>query len=263
MISRLLSDEFPSEIGTFIHKSEYSYINREFEYIFEFELRCLEQFNICKSLYDSLQVWEKDEVIKYWVKQLDWHFDEEVTFSQLNIKNFDLISFNDLTPKDEQFNELNNTDPYPTFYTHYYILKFKNLLITFFINEEHYNLEKVKSPNYKKQEFNPKEYLNLPDITSPSQIVNEIILPTWTQKVTVCFFQILRDSHIRPKGLFSNKQYCQLLCQEFNIQYKEKMAKLFSHSQDEEIDKVKIIILPALNNDIKTKLENYLENARY
>lgn len=32
MDNRLLSDEYPSTIGTYVYNSEYAYVNREFDY---------------------------------------------------------------------------------------------------------------------------------------------------------------------------------------------------------------------------------------
>lgn len=259
MIRRLLSDEFPSEIGAYVYNSEYSYINREFEYINKFELRCLEQFNVCKSLYESLEIWEKDEVIKYWVKQYDSYFDEEeIIFSSKNINKFDLVTFYEVDPNDFLYSELENTDPYPTFYLNYYTRKFRFLLINFFLFEEQCNLEALRIADFVRQEFNPNEFLNLPEIILPVEIQNERIQSKITQKTIVCFFHLLRDSEIRRKNSFSNRHYCKLLCDEFNLTFGPKMPKLFSYEDFNQVGVVRSQIFPTLEEDIKTRLENHI-----
>jgi hypothetical protein len=263
MKNRLLGDEFPSAIANYVYNSEYSYDNREFEYINKFELKCLEQFNVCKSLYESLNIWDKDEVIKYWVNFFDFYSEDEVAFLPKHFKSFNLLSYYSIDSDDSSFHLLVNTDPYPIFYLNYYILKFRTLLINFFLFEEQCNLEALQTLNFVRTEFNPKEFLNLSDNLSDVEAQNEVILPRVTQKTIVCFFQLLRDSEIRQKGPYSNKQYCQILCREFNIPFKVKIAKLFSQTDLDEIIKVKIIILPTLSEDIKTKLENYIIEIGY
>lgn len=261
MENRLLSNEYPSSIGAYVYNSDYSYDNREFEYIPKFELKCIEQFNICKSLYESLTIWEKDEVVKYWVEQFDSYFEEESTFSPKNIKKFDLITFYEVDPNDFLYYKLESTDPFPTFYLNYYIRKFRFLLINFFLFEQNCTLEAFQFANYSKPEFDPREFLNLPDIILPVEFKNEKIKSKITQKTIVCFFHLLRDSELRPKGSFSNNEYCQMLCKEFNFQYANKLAKHFSNPDlSIELPKVKNYIFPNLNEDIRSKLETHLQN---
>ncbi len=261
MIRRLLSDEYPSSIGAYVYNSDHSYVNREFEYIAEFELKCLEQFNICKSLYESLTIWGKDEVVKYWVKQFDSYFEEEVNFLPKNIKKFDLLTFYEITLIDIRYDELIKTDPYPTFYLNYYILKFRKLLINFFLFEEQCNLEALRISNYVKPEFNPREFLNLPEIILPIELQNENIQSNITQKTIVYFFQLLRDSELRPKGSYSNNEYCRKLCNEFNFPYAVKLVKHFSNPDlSEELPKVRNLILTNVNEDIKSRIEEYIQN---
>ncbi|CAM3921335.1 hypothetical protein [Aquirufa aurantiipilula] len=257
----LLSDEYPSSIGAYVYNSDYYYVNREFEYIPEFEFKCLEQFNICKSLYESLTIWEKDEVVKYWVNQFDSYFEEGLTFLPKNIKKFDLTTFNEVASNHFLYYELKSTDPYPTFYLNYYIRKFRFLIINFFLFEEQCNLESLRITDYARQEFNPKEFLNLPEIFLPVELQNEINQSKITQKTIVCFFHLLRDSELKPKGSFANNEYCRMLCEEFNFQYADKLAKHFSIPDlSIELPKVKKCIFPNLNEDIRSKLETHLQN---
>jgi hypothetical protein len=257
----LLSDEFPNSIGAYVYNSDYYYVNREFEYITEFEFKCLEQFNICKSFYESLTIGEKDKVIKYWVKQFDSHFEEEITFSPKHIKEFDLITFYEVTPNDFLYSELEKTDPYPTFYINYYTRKFRFLLINYLLFEQQCNLGALQFANYSKSEFDPKEFLHLPEIILPQELQIEINQSKITQKTIVCFFHLLRDSGLRPKGSYANNRYCQMLCKEFNFNYTEKIAKHFSNPDlSIEIQKVLNLILPVVNEDIKSRIEEYIHN---
>lgn len=261
MDNKLLCDEYPSSIGDYVYNSDYYYGNRQFEYLPEFELKCLEQFNICKSYYESLTIWEKDEVIKFWIRKFNSYSEEELTFSPSNINKFDLLAFYEIDLIDIRHEELINTDPYPIFYQHYYILKFKKLLIQFFLFEEQCNLNALQFINYSKPEFDPKEFLNLPELILNGELQNRINQSKITQKTIVYFFQLLRDSKLRPKGSYSNSNYCRKLCEEFNYQYGVKMSKHFSNPDlSEELLKVKNCIFPDLNEDIRSKLETHMQN---
>jgi hypothetical protein len=261
VIDKLISDYYPNEIGRFIYDSEQQYINREFEFIKDFEYKCIEQFNICTSLYESLSNWQKDEVIKYWVKQQDSYFEDEMMFSSKNLKKFDVVAFYNVTPGDLNYDELIKNDPYPTFYLNYYILKFRKLLINFFLFEEQCNLEALQISNYVKPEFNPGEFLNLPEINLPIELQDENIQSNITQKTIVYFFQLLRDSELKPKGSYSNNEYCRILCEEFNFTYAVKLAKHFSNPDlSEELPKVRNSILPNVNEDIRSRIEEYIQN---
>lgn len=259
----LLSDEYPSSIGAYVYNSDYYYVNREFEYIPEFEFKCLEQFNICKSLYESLTIWEKDKVIKYWVKQFDSHFEEEITFSPKYIKEFDLITFHEVDPNDFMYSELENTDPYPTFYLNYYTRKFRFLLINFFLFEEQCSLDELRITDYTRQVFDPREFLNLPDIILPVKFQNEKVKFRITQKTIVCFLHLLRDSELRDKDLISNENYCKLMCKEFKLKFGPKMPKIFSYEHFDQIKLVKSQIFPTLDEDVKIKLEAYIISKGY
>jgi hypothetical protein len=257
----LLSDEYPCSIGAYVYNSDYYYVNREFEYNPEFEFKCLEQFNICKSLYESLTIWEKDKVIKYWAKQFDSHFEEEVTFLPKNIKKFNLTTFHEVEPNDLLYSELENTDPYPTFYLNYYTRKFRFLLINFFLFEEQCNLDELRITDYTRQVFDPREFLNLPEIILTDELQNEINQSKIKQKTIVYFFQLLRDSGLRAKGSYTNKDYCRNLCIEFNFHYTDKLVKHFSNPDlSIELLKVKKCIFPDLSDDVRASLESYLQN---
>jgi hypothetical protein len=256
MKKRLLGDEFPNYIGRYIYNSEYSYENREFEFINEFEHKCLEQFQVFKSIYDSLEIAEKDEVIKYWVIQADSDILEEIYFSPKNLKSFDLVEYNEAKEGDYNYHELQNTDPYPTFYINYYILKFRKLIIAFLLHEEKCNLDRLQFPNLTNRNFYAQDLLQLPITTSVSdRIENQY---RWTHYVTICFFHLLRDSGLRRKFNYENKEYCQMLCNEFNISYKEKLAKIFPDNHYGEIHKVKSLIFPQLDDSIREPLEEYI-----
>lgn len=256
MKSRLLSDEFPNYIGRYIYNSEYSYNNREFEFIPDFEHKCLEQFLVFKSIYDSLDIGEKDEVIKHWVRQVGKDILKEIYFSSGNLKSFDLVEYNESKIGDYNYHELQNTDPYPTFYINYYILKFKKLIIAFFLHEEKCNLDRLQFPNLTNRNFYAQDILQLPITTSVYDGIE--IQYNWTHNVTVCFFQLLRDSKLRLKSNYGNKDYCQMLCNEFNIPFADKIPKIFSREQMEEIHKVRSLIFPHIDEDIKNRLEEFI-----
>jgi hypothetical protein len=256
MKERLLCDEFPDHIGRYIYNSEYSYENREFEFITEFEHKCLEQFQVFKSIYDCLEIAEKDEVIKYWVIQADIDILDEIYFSPKNLKSFDLVEYNEAKESDYNYHELQNTDPYPTFYINYYIIKFKKLIIAFFLHEEKCRLDRLQFPNLTNRNFYAQDILQLPITTSVYEgIENQY---NWTHNVTVCFFQLLRDSKLRLKSNYGNKDYCQMLCIEFNIPFADKIPKIFSREQMEEIHKVRSLIFPHIDEDIKNRLEKFI-----
>ena len=256
MKERLLSDEFPNYIGRYIYNSEYSYNYREFEFIPDFEHKCLEQFLVFKSIYDSLDIGGKDEVSKYWVRQADSDILEEIYFSPKNLKSFDLVEYNEAKEGDYNYQELQNTDPYPTFYINYYILKFRKLIIAFLLHEEKCSLKRLQFPNLTNRNFYAQDILQLPITTSVyGGSENQY---NWTHNVTVCFFQLLRDSKLRLKSNYGNKDYCNMLCNEFNIPFADKIPKIFSRDQMEEIHKVRSLIFPHLNEDIKNRLEEFI-----
>lgn len=260
MKERLLCDEFPNTISRHIYNSEYTYENREFEFISEFEYKCYEQFLSFKSIYDSLKIAEKDEVIKYWVQQANSDILDEIYFSPSNLKSFDLIEYNESNKDDYNYHELQHTDPYPTFYINYYVLKFRKLIISFLLHEEKCNLNKLQFPNLRNRNFYAQDILDLPITTSVYEgDENEY---TWTHYVTVCFFQLLRDSELRRKLSYNNKEYCQMLCNEFNIPFADKIPKIFSTEQMGEIHKVRSLIFPHIDENIITHLEEYIITKR-
>lgn len=260
MKNRLLSDEFPNYIGKYVYEAEYSYNNREFEFIPDFEHKCLEQFLVFKFIYDCLDIGEKDEVAKHWVRQADNDILEEIYFSPSNLKSFDLIEYHESKIGDYNYHELHNTDPYPTFYINYYVLKFRKLIVSFLLHEEKCNLNKLQFPNLRNRNFYAQDILDLPITTSVYEgDENEY---TWTHYVTVCFFQLLRDSELRRKLSYNNKEYCQMLCNEFNIPFADKIPKIFSTEQMGEIHKVRSLIFPRIDENIITHLEEYIITKR-
>lgn len=260
MKSRLLCDEFPNYIGKYIYNSEYSYNNREFEFIPDFEHKCLEQFLVFKSIYDTLDIGGKDEVTKYWVQQANSDILEEIYFSPSNLKSFNLVEYNESKIDDYNYHELLHTDPNPTFYINYYILKFKKLIIGFLLHEEKFNLDKLQFPNLRNRNFYAQDILDLPITTSVCE--GDENQYTWTHYVTACFFQLLRDSELRKKYNYGNKEFCVMLCDEFNIPFAEKLAKVFSTEHMGEIHKVRSLIFPHLDEDMINHLEEYIAKER-
>lgn len=259
MIDKLISDYYISSIGDYVSNSEYAYVNREFEYIAEFENKCLKEFNICKSLYGSLSVWEKDEVVKYWNRQFDWYFEEEVTFSPENIKKFDLLTFYEITPNDFRYDEIINSDPYPTFYLNYYILKFRKLLINFFLFEEQCNLEALRISNYVKPEFNPLEYLDLeiPVEVDSSNNVQDGLLGV-SQKFKGHLFWLLNELRIKSNSHSTVKAFCLEQCESFNTEYSDYVRQMCKkiHPTDKLVFKSQVF--PYLKPEVREAIETYL-----
>lgn len=259
MDNRLLSDEYPNSIGGYIHNSEHFYINREFEYIHEFELKCLEKFNLYKSHYESLEIWEKDEVINYWKEQCDWYFEEEVTFSPDNIKKFDLLTFYEIDSNDYRYNELENTDPYPTFYRNYYILKFRKLLINFFFFEEYCNLKSLEIVNYVKPEFNPYEFLDLempvgvfPNIEKPDG------LPGVSQKFKGHLFWLFNELEIVCNSHSTVKAFCIEQCASFNTEYSDYVRQMCIEMHPSDRLVFKSQVFPYLKPEVRGAIETHL-----
>lgn len=85
----------------------------------------------------------------------------------------------------------------------------------------------------------------------------------WDHSTTLCFFHLLRDSKLRPKGDLTNIDYCRILCDEFEIDYKDRIPKMFDLFHTKKIDKVKYFVLPGLNDELKTQLEEYISKLQY
>ena len=85
----------------------------------------------------------------------------------------------------------------------------------------------------------------------------------WDQPTTLCFFHLLRDSGLRPKGDLTNIEYCRILCDEFEIDYKDRIPKMFEDFHYRKLDKVKLFVLQDLNEDLKNKLEEFISTLRY
>jgi hypothetical protein len=85
----------------------------------------------------------------------------------------------------------------------------------------------------------------------------------WDHSTTLCFFHLLRDSGLRPKGHLTNKEYCRILCEEFEIEYKERIPKMFDIFQYKKLDKVKHFVLPSLSDDLRIRLEEYISKSQY
>jgi hypothetical protein len=116
------------------------------------------------------------------------------------------------------------------------------------------------------------EYLNWANfaISSPikgsnksKNLKNDSSYFKWDHSTTLCFFHLLRDSGLRPKGHLTNKEYCLILCEEFEIEYKEKIPKMFDIFHYKKLDKVKHFVLPSLSDDLRIRLEEYISKSQF
>lgn len=261
----LLSKDILREISQHIYDSDILINLSSFEFIEDFEKFLLKEFESFKFIFDKLDLPDKNDVIKFWTSNRGNEFDRYLEYSPDNFKNFDVLDFHNISSEDTiATDSLLSSSPLKIFYPEHYKSKFINLIIYFLLFEEEYIKEVLINPAAKKGKYNPFEWLDLKGKIENNEDKDAITKKLrWTHNTTVCFFHLLRDSGIYPKRSYQNREYCIMLCEVFNIPFKEKIAKIFVNYQLLELYKVQKLILPKLEEQLRIKLEEYILKMKY
>lgn len=229
MKEKLLSRYFTEHISITVWDSRDILNSSEFEYVDSFEKLCLKEFDLFKTAFNSLEIFEKDEVIKHWTNKLERIEEDFFEFAPFFFKNFDLATYYEIDINDDEYDLIDFSEKEEIFYRIHYSRKFEYLIVNFLKSEEHYLIEKILNPNLAKVDFNPLKILNL-EISQESYIKSkkEDLLKGVSQKDKGHLFWLFKVLNFKAYTHSNTADFCIELCKEYNTKYSDQIRQNFN-----------------------------------
>jgi hypothetical protein len=255
MKDRLLSNEFENYIQRIIFNFNIPDKPSEFNFIEDFELLCLNQFLVFKSIFDILTNFEKDEIIKFWHRNKQLKIDEYFEFTPESRINFDPYRF-DCDSIDEliQINsELLNYNK--LFAIEHYKKKFRLLIIQYLENELSYLQLLNINPNTLKKDFYPLEYLDLStevEFGTESNLRNTFL--GFKKKHLGNLFWFFEECSLKERNGVPVNEFCTRLCQEYGVKMSDTIRQNYKKPEVHLIKEFKFKVVNLLPEEQKKRI---------
>lgn len=258
----LLNNDETSYISKYIYESEVNLNLSSFEYVEEFELLLLKEFEAFKIAFEKLDYSEKNDVIKVRNKYKEQDFYKFLEFSPENLLKFNVNEYYNI--KELDFAEIGALINYPSgkiFYLEHYTSKFKCLISYFLIQEENYLINKVLNPLFIKIEFNPLEFLSI-NISQEGYFENKKkdLLVGVSKKFKGNLFWLFDKLEIKKNTHTAVEVFCQELCALYNTEYTDYIRQEYREVRISDKGVFFKQVLHLLPEDQKAIIRNYVES---
>ena len=263
----LLSNNHSRHIATSIWQSEILFNSDKFCFVESFEKLCLKEFNLFKSEFSNLNIKDKDDVIKHWLKRKDLVLEKYYQLFPSEFKKFDLAHYYEIEETDEEFEQINYSDKDKLFYVYHYLHKFEYLIVCFLTHEENYIIESIINPKFPKVEFNPLEILVLESNCYAINSLEDAKKSNLNKTKGVIVAAFFRHLSTSQSNLARGKDervidYCNRINKNFNLPIHSRIETDFGRNED-RLESIKLQILPYINDiELKKMLEQYFNEIQ-